>query len=129
MTYGIHSFGSSGGLAGHATPRATPTSIAASRVWTFGSRSRSRSNVRSRRAYGSSRWQPIREGGTSSMVEETILNGLLVVSMVLAGLLILIAAATLGRKVSDLEYQYAADINGIRRPTCRDGTARRSPRR
>lgn len=49
------------------------------------------------------------------MMDDPVLVGLLVAIIVMAMLLLLFSAATLGRKLSDIEYQRAAGVNGVDR--------------
>ena len=49
------------------------------------------------------------------MIEDAGLSALLALMLGLGVLLVLTASAALGRKLSDLEYQIEAGINGIRR--------------
>jgi hypothetical protein len=48
-------------------------------------------------------------------MDDPVLFWMLVGSLVLSVLLLFASGMTLGRKLADLEYQYAAGINGIRR--------------
>lgn len=49
------------------------------------------------------------------MMDDPVLVGLLVAIIGMAMLLLLFSAATLGRKLSDIEYQRAAGVNGVDR--------------
>jgi hypothetical protein len=48
-------------------------------------------------------------------MDDPVLFWMLVGSLILSVLLLFASGMTLGRKLADLEYQYAAGINGIRR--------------
>lgn len=49
------------------------------------------------------------------MMDDPVLVGLLIAIIVMAVLLLLFSTATLGRKLSDIEYQRAAGVNGVDR--------------
>ena len=49
------------------------------------------------------------------MIDEGVLDGLLVLALVLSVILVLISSAATGRRISDLEYQREAGLNGIRK--------------
>lgn len=84
--------------------------------WTSGSRHWSVNSARS--IYGYTCWKSnLILGGKESMdmIEDAGLSALLALMLGLGVLLVLTASAALGRKLSDLEYQIEAGINGIRR--------------
>jgi hypothetical protein len=49
------------------------------------------------------------------MTDDPVLVGLLIAIIIMAMLLLLFSSATLGRKLSDIEYQRAAGVNGVDR--------------